>query len=194
MSVTCLNGAICLAVFFLSPKPALPQAPSLPAETSSHFLQAHEEAPILDELRFTGLRPIAPAAVAVQIASHPGDPFDSAIIDKDVRTLARLGWFESIQVEALYSTAPFPLTPEPSVATLNSPHSSCTPSCAISPHGTRSRLGAAEMLSLAMHLNLTVSESSSNTRPTAFRKHESALHKWPFPRKPRFDGFLGRTK
>jgi len=112
MPVTCLNGALCLAVFFLSPKPALPQAPSLPAETSSHFLQAHEEAPILDELRFTGLRRIAPAAVAVQIASHPGDPFDSAIIDKDVRTLARLGWFESIQVEALYSTAPFPLTPE----------------------------------------------------------------------------------
>src|SRR5882724_8679132 len=112
MSVTCLNGAICLAVFFLSPEPALPQAPSLPTETSSHFLQAHEEAPILDELRFTGLRRIAPAAVAVQIASHPGDPFDSAIIDKDVRTLARMGWFESIQVEALYSTAPFPLTPE----------------------------------------------------------------------------------
>jgi len=50
-----------------------------------------------------------------------------------------------------------------------------------------------KMPSLAMHLNLTVSESLPITRTTAFRKHESALHKWPFPRKPRFDGFLGRT-
>lgn len=118
MPVTCLNGAICLAVFFLSPKPALPQAQTLSAETSSAFLHAHE-APILDELRFTGLRRIAPAAVAAQIASHPGDRFDSAMIDKDFRALARLGWFESIEVEAVFSAAPFPFTPDhPKRATL----------------------------------------------------------------------------
>src|SRR5947208_14287721 len=33
------------------------------------------------------------------------------MIDKDVRVLARLGWFESIQVEATPSTAPFPQSP-----------------------------------------------------------------------------------
>lgn len=109
--MTCRKGAICLAVLLLSAKPVLPQAQSLPAETSSAFLHANET-PILDELRFTGLRRIAPAAVAVQIASHSGDRFDSAMIDKDVRTLTRLGWFESIEVEALSSTKPFPLAPE----------------------------------------------------------------------------------
>jgi outer membrane protein insertion porin family len=67
-----------------------------------------EEAPILDELRFTGLRRITRPAVAAQIASHPGDRFDPSMIDKDVRALARLGWFESIQVEATSSTASFP--------------------------------------------------------------------------------------
>jgi outer membrane protein insertion porin family len=111
MPVTCLKRAICLAVLFLSAKPVFLQAQRLPAETSSDFLYAHE-APILDELRFTGLRRIAPAAVAAQIALHPGDRFDSAMIDEDVRALVRLGWFESIQVEALSSTAPYPLTLE----------------------------------------------------------------------------------
>src|SRR5205823_10457899 len=42
----------------------------------------------------------------------PGDRFDPSMIDKDVRALARLGWFESIQVEATSSTASSPPSPE----------------------------------------------------------------------------------
>src|SRR5260370_34767618 len=62
--------------------------------------------PILEEVRFAGLRRIAPAAVAAQISSHAGERFDAARIDKDIRALARLGWFDSIRVEEIPSTAP----------------------------------------------------------------------------------------
>src|SRR5260370_21388328 len=75
-------------------------------------------APTLDEIGFAGLRRIAPAAVGAQITSHLGDRFDPAKIEKDVRTLARLGWFESIEVaEAPAMTSALPmLTNESNVA------------------------------------------------------------------------------
>jgi outer membrane protein assembly complex protein YaeT len=106
MLLNCVKTAICVGALVLSPKPALPQIHGLLAETPSGLPKA-EEAPIVDELRFAGLRRIASAAVAAQIASHPGDRLDPAMIDKDLRALARLGWFESIQLEATPSTAPF---------------------------------------------------------------------------------------
>jgi outer membrane protein insertion porin family len=112
--VTWLKSAICLAVLFLSAKPALPQDRDVLAETSSAILDA-KEIPILDGLRFTGLRRIAPEAVGAQIASRPGERFDPVMIEKDVRALARLGWFESIQAEAMPSTAPFSQLPENTV-------------------------------------------------------------------------------
>jgi outer membrane protein assembly complex protein YaeT len=111
MLVTCLKSAIYVAALLLSATPVLPQIHGLPAETPSGPAKA-KEAPIVDELCFTGLRRIAPAAVAAQIASHPGDRFDPSKIDRDVRSLARLGWFESIQLEVTPTTAPFPQLPE----------------------------------------------------------------------------------
>jgi outer membrane protein insertion porin family len=102
MPVTGLNTAICLAALLLSATPVFPQIHGPLAETPSEPLLANE-APMLDELRFTGLRRIAPAAVAAQITSRSGARYDPAMIDKDVRALARLGWFESIQVEAASS-------------------------------------------------------------------------------------------
>ncbi len=113
MLVICLKTAICLATLLLSATPVLPQIYGLPAEPSAAPPKARET-PILDELRFTGLRRIAPAAVAAQIASHPGEQFDPGKIERDVRRLARLGWFESIQVEEAPSTAPLPQLPEDS--------------------------------------------------------------------------------
>ncbi len=107
---TCFRTAICLVTLQLCATPVLPQTHGLPTEALPEPLKT-TEAPILDELRFTGLRRIFPAAVASQIASHPGGRFDPSMIDKDVRVLARLGWFESIQVEAMPSTAPFPQSP-----------------------------------------------------------------------------------
>jgi len=106
-----LSRAICLAVLFVLPKPVFPQTEPAPVGATSASLNAGET-PVHDELRLTGLRRIAPAAVGAQIASHPGDRLDLAIIDKDVRALARLGWFESIRVEAFSSTGPSVMTPE----------------------------------------------------------------------------------
>jgi outer membrane protein assembly complex protein YaeT len=103
--VTCLKTAICVGALMLASVPAVSQTYSLIAETPSEPPTA-KEAPVLDGLRFTGLHRIAPAAVAAQIASHPGDRFDPAIIDKDLRVLARLGWFKSIQVETISSISP----------------------------------------------------------------------------------------
>jgi outer membrane protein assembly complex protein YaeT len=111
MIVTCLKSAIYLAALLLSATPVLPQIHGLLTETPSGLLKANET-PIVDELRFTGLRRIAPAAAAAQITSHPGERLDPSKIDKDVRTLARLGWFESIQLEVAPSNAPFPRLPE----------------------------------------------------------------------------------
>jgi outer membrane protein insertion porin family len=101
-------------MLFLSATPIWPHVHGLVAETGSEPLKTQEAAPIVCDLRFTGLRRIAPAAVAAQITSHVGDRFDPAKIEKDVRTLARLGWFESIRVEATPSVETFLELPETS--------------------------------------------------------------------------------
>jgi outer membrane protein assembly complex protein YaeT len=104
MLVTCLKTAICFGALLLSASPVLPlQIHGLLAATPPEPLKVRE-VPILDELRFTGLRRIAPAAVAAQLKSREGAPFDAANIGKDLRALATLGWFESIQVEEGSST------------------------------------------------------------------------------------------
>ncbi|HEX7696924.1 MAG TPA: POTRA domain-containing protein [Candidatus Acidoferrum sp.] len=84
---------------------ALPQACAVACELRGNF-QKTTEVPIVDEVRFTGLRHIAPAAVAAQLRFREGQPFDTARIDKDLRALARLGWFESLQVEEVSPTLP----------------------------------------------------------------------------------------
>ncbi len=103
----CLKIAVCLGALLLSATPVWPQVHGLPAKTASELLKT-KEGPIVDELRFTGLRRIAPAAVAAQISSHAGDRFDPSTIEKDIRALTRLGWFESIQVEAATSAETYP--------------------------------------------------------------------------------------
>jgi outer membrane protein insertion porin family len=92
------------------PQPALTQAHETPGELLPLSLNPGEG--VVDELRFTGLRRIAPAAVAAQIRFHPGDRFDPAMLDGDIRSLARLGWFESIRVEATPSTASLAQLPD----------------------------------------------------------------------------------
>jgi outer membrane protein assembly complex protein YaeT len=63
-----------------------------------------KETPVLDRIELTGLRRISPAAVTAQLSLHPGDRFDPAKLQHDLRTLARLGWFTSIRVEAISQT------------------------------------------------------------------------------------------
>jgi outer membrane protein assembly complex protein YaeT len=55
-------------------------------------------AAIVDEIVFAGLRRISPETVKTQIASRVGERFDEQQITRDVRNLARLGWFVAIRV------------------------------------------------------------------------------------------------
>jgi outer membrane protein assembly complex protein YaeT len=107
MLVRWLIAAIYSGSILTAATPALSQACAVACEPRGSF-QKTAEVPILDEVRFTGLRRIAPAAVAAQLKSREGQPFDAARIDKDLRALARLGWFESIQVEEVSPTLPPP--------------------------------------------------------------------------------------
>jgi outer membrane protein insertion porin family len=107
MLVRWLISAISFGFVLAAPLPAYPQFHEAPGGTPPGALEK-DETPTIEELRFTGLRRIAPAAVATQISSHPGDRFDPEKIEKDVRRLARLGWFESIRVEEAPPTAPSP--------------------------------------------------------------------------------------
>jgi outer membrane protein assembly complex protein YaeT len=54
--------------------------------------------PVIGTITFIGLRHISSQALRAKISSHVGETFDSAKVDSDVRTLGKLGWFESAQV------------------------------------------------------------------------------------------------
>src|SRR5713226_5260354 len=105
-----LIAATSFGLVLAAPAHAYPQIHKVPDGTLPGALEKHETLTI-EELCFSGLRRIASAAVAAQINSHPGERFDPRKIERDVRRLARLGWFESIQVEESPSTAPFPQLP-----------------------------------------------------------------------------------
>ncbi len=101
-----LRAVVCLWLVLTAAISAFPQIRNSHEEAASGPPET-TEFPIVDELRFAGLRRIAPAAVAAQMSSRPGDRVDPAKIAKDVRALARLGWFASIRVEeAPSATAP----------------------------------------------------------------------------------------
>jgi outer membrane protein assembly complex protein YaeT len=55
--------------------------------------------PLIDQIIFRGLRHIAAQAVRAQISTRPGMSLDSNRIQRDVKTLGRLGWFGEIAVE-----------------------------------------------------------------------------------------------
>ena len=60
--------------------------------------------PCISEISFDGLRHISPKALEAQISLRAGASLDERRIERDVRNLARLGWFESIRVEARTSS------------------------------------------------------------------------------------------
>jgi outer membrane protein insertion porin family len=55
---------------------------------------------VIDEVRFNGLRRIAPETVKAHMGCRPGDKLAMAHLEKDLRSLARLGWFDILRVEA----------------------------------------------------------------------------------------------
>ena len=66
---------------------------------------------VLDSLEFVGLRRISAEAVMAQLSFQPGDRFDAAELEHDIRALARLGWFSAIRVEEKSSA---PVNPQQS--------------------------------------------------------------------------------
>lgn len=94
--------AVGMGVALTTASAALPQNDRFAAEQQS-FLLASDEPLILDEVSFIGLRHIAAEAVATYVQSRPGDRFDPSRAGQDVRLLARLGWFDSIQVVVIPS-------------------------------------------------------------------------------------------
>jgi len=99
----------CLGLFLLT---------AIPAASQNQISQTNEQldgqngsdAPIVDQIRFEGLRHIFPGAVSAQIRTREGDRLDLRTIERDVHTLARLGWFQSIEVREIGSDLP-PLGP-----------------------------------------------------------------------------------
>jgi outer membrane protein insertion porin family len=104
LSLLCLSGVTA----------AKPPDDSSPSHADISPATAAATTSIISELSFAGLRHISPLAVEAQISSRAGNPLDARQIEADVRTLARLGWFESVRVEARASTVPsYPSRGEP---------------------------------------------------------------------------------
>ena len=80
----------------------LPVPAKIQAEPSSHEIQsaANNAAPSIVQIEFVGLRRIAAAAVQAQLALRPGSSFTPQLLQRDVKKLGQLGWFEDIRVEA----------------------------------------------------------------------------------------------
>ena len=100
MLVRCFRFAIFLhlAALFCG-VPVLSQSNSLSSAVLS--TPGTNESATIEAIHFAGLRRTSAAAVAAQMTSHPGSCFQLADLDRDLRSLARLGWFDSIQVEAI---------------------------------------------------------------------------------------------
>lgn len=72
---------------------------------------------IVDEIRFTGLRRISPETLKAKIVSRVGETFDSSKANRDLQSLARTGWFETVRADL-----------EPIADTPGSPGNSISPS------------------------------------------------------------------
>jgi len=97
-----LLGILCLS----GVASAKPPDDSSPAQVEISAAILSTTTPFISEISFTGLRRISPKAVEAQISSRAGGPLDARSVETDVRTLARLGWFESNRVEARTSNEP----------------------------------------------------------------------------------------
>src|ERR1700741_4176420 len=53
----------------------------------------------ISEVTFTGLRRISPETLRERIVSHTGELLDQVKIGRDMRVLARTGWFETVRVD-----------------------------------------------------------------------------------------------
>src|SRR6266481_8928665 len=53
----------------------------------------------IEEIRFVGLRRLSPETLHIRTSSRVGEPLDQATIERDIRALAVLGWFDFVTAE-----------------------------------------------------------------------------------------------
>ena len=94
-----------LAVLLLS---ALPQLSILAVPVSTppqdDVLVAAQASPpppsgAIKEIRFVGLRRLSPETLHIHTSSRVGEPLDQTTIERDIRALAVLGWFDFVTAE-----------------------------------------------------------------------------------------------
>ena len=98
---------ICAGLVLVDAVPVLSQSHIRSSQVSNEAGD-NETIPIVDSLAFLGLRHISAEAVKAQLSLLPGDRFDAAKLDHDMRTLCRLGWFSAIRVKKTSMTPPNP--------------------------------------------------------------------------------------
>ena len=76
-------------------------APNEPAAqvTLDHDAASGARASLIGEVAFVGLRRISPEALTSKINSRRGIAFEERTVERDVRALARLGWFENVRAD-----------------------------------------------------------------------------------------------
>ena len=106
MQLRCLISASFSLLCISAATSATPPDSNPAALTDDSVAISGTVAPLVSQISFTGLRHISPSAVEAQISSKSDAPLDARRIEEDVRTLARLGWFESIHVETRAPSPP----------------------------------------------------------------------------------------
>lgn len=78
-----------------------PRAVIASRNTAAQAEQPESRAEVIQSIEFTGLRRIRPAALRAYIHSLEGHPLNPLELEKDVRRLHALGWFEFVRVETV---------------------------------------------------------------------------------------------
>lgn len=89
---------VALVAFPLLATPAgsLAQTPSAPPASQ---VDPRAPAGVIRAIEFHSLRRIPAATLRAQLASREGEPLDPALLERDVRALDRLGWFDEVRAE-----------------------------------------------------------------------------------------------
>jgi len=95
-----IAAAVAVVFLFSFDFHATAQAPAEPSSSKPRGDPASDPAAVIARIDFVGLRRITAAAVQAQMALRPGATFELQLLQRDVKKLGQLGWFEDIQVAA----------------------------------------------------------------------------------------------
>lgn len=71
----------------------------LAAQVNTEQTAAADQAGVVGEIVFVGLRRISCETLQSKIRSRRGNAFDQGVVERDVRILARTGWFETVRAD-----------------------------------------------------------------------------------------------